>query len=116
VVQIIDATLAANNFGDTREGGLAGPAGLFMVVAMAVILVLLIRNMNKRLRRLPDKFPTAAERAREAEAAKAADGVAKSEAAGPGAATSAVESPAGGTEVAKGEEAGPAAKGDGRSE
>jgi hypothetical protein len=49
--------LAENNFGDTRTGGLAGPMGLFMIVVLAIATVLLIRNMNARLRRLPDRFP-----------------------------------------------------------
>jgi hypothetical protein len=49
--------LAENNFGDTRSGGLAGPMGLFIIVLMGVATVLLIRNMNSRLRRLPDRFP-----------------------------------------------------------
>lgn len=49
--------LAENNFGDTRSGGLAGPMGLFLIVVLAVATVLLIRNMNARLRRLPDRFP-----------------------------------------------------------
>ncbi|WP_089156678.1 hypothetical protein [Micromonospora sp. NBS 11-29] len=49
--------LAENNFGDTRTGGLAGPMGLLMIVALATVTVLLIRNMNARLRRLPDRFP-----------------------------------------------------------
>lgn len=48
---------AANNFGDTRSGGLAGPMGLFLIVLLATATVLLIRNMNSRLRRLPDQFP-----------------------------------------------------------
>ena len=48
--------LAVNNFGDTRSGGLAGPMGLFIIVLMSIATVLLIRNMNKRLRRLPDSF------------------------------------------------------------
>ena len=47
---------AVNNFGDTREGGLAGPMGLFIIVLLSIATVLLIRNMNKRLRRLPDSF------------------------------------------------------------
>jgi len=47
---------AVNNFGDTRSGGLAGPMGLFIIVMMSIATVLLIRNMNKRLRRLPDSF------------------------------------------------------------
>jgi hypothetical protein len=49
--------LAENNFGDTRTGGLAGPMGLFLIVALATVTILLIRNMNARLRRLPDRFP-----------------------------------------------------------
>lgn len=50
--------LAENNFGDTREaGGLAGPMGLFLIVVLGVATVLLIRNMNSRLRRLPERFP-----------------------------------------------------------
>jgi hypothetical protein len=59
--------LAVNNFGDTRSGGLAGPAGLFIIVLMSIGTVLLIRNMNKRLRRLPDSFddPEAQRRAAE---------------------------------------------------
>ena len=51
-------TIAVNNFGDTRSGGLAGPTGLFIIVMMSIATVLLIRNMNKRLRRLPDSFET----------------------------------------------------------
>jgi hypothetical protein len=49
--------LAENNFGDTRTGGLAGPMGLFLIVLLGIATVLLIRNMNARLRRLPDRFP-----------------------------------------------------------
>ncbi|PZF87412.1 hypothetical protein [Micromonospora deserti] len=49
--------LAQNNFGDTRTGGLAGPMGLFLILLLATATVLLIRNMNARLRRLPDRFP-----------------------------------------------------------
>jgi hypothetical protein len=49
--------LAVNNFGDTRSGGLAGPMGLFIILLLAAATVLLIRNMNARLRRLPDRFP-----------------------------------------------------------
>jgi hypothetical protein len=45
-----------NNFGDTRGGALAGPLGLFIVSMLAIATVLLIRNMNKRLRRLPASF------------------------------------------------------------
>ncbi|MEV5768709.1 hypothetical protein AB0L34_29660 [Micromonospora sp. NPDC052213] len=49
--------LAQNNFGDTRSGGLAGPMGLFLILILGTATVLLIRNMNARLRRLPDRFP-----------------------------------------------------------
>ena len=63
----MDFELAVNNFGDTRSGGLAGPMGLFIIVLMSIATVLLIRNMNKRLRRLPDSFPDPAAARREAE-------------------------------------------------
>ncbi len=49
--------LATNNFGDTRSGSLAGPMGLFIILLLAIATVLLIRNMNARLRRLPERFP-----------------------------------------------------------
>jgi hypothetical protein len=49
--------LAENNFGNTRTGGLAGPMGLFLIVLLGTATVLLIRNMNARLRRLPQSFP-----------------------------------------------------------
>jgi hypothetical protein len=62
--------LTVNNFGDTRSGGLAGPMGLFIIVLMSIATVLLIRNMNKRLRRLPDSFPDAQQTQREAEIAR----------------------------------------------
>jgi hypothetical protein len=53
---IAAAVLAENNFGDTRNGGLAGPMGMFLIILLAIITVLLIRNMNSRLRRLPASF------------------------------------------------------------
>jgi hypothetical protein len=61
---------AVNNFGDTRSGGLAGPMGLFLIILMCVATVLLIRNMNKRIRRLPDSFVGTTERERVAEIAR----------------------------------------------
>jgi hypothetical protein len=61
---------AVNNFGDTRSGGLAGPMGLFVIVLLCIATVLLIRNMNKRLRRLPDSFPANEQTQREAEIAQ----------------------------------------------
>lgn len=45
-----------NNFGDTRGGAVAGPLGLFVLSILAIGTVLLIRNMNKRLKRLPNSF------------------------------------------------------------
>jgi hypothetical protein len=49
--------LAENNFGDTMSDGLAGPMGLLIIVLLAIATVFLIRNMNSRLRRLPERFP-----------------------------------------------------------
>jgi hypothetical protein len=46
-----------NNFGDNLGDGIAGPLALLIIVLLAVATVLLIRNMNARLRRLPDRFP-----------------------------------------------------------
>jgi hypothetical protein len=66
----VDVIFAVNNFGDTRSGGLAGPMGLFVIVLMSIATVLLIRNMNKRLRRLPDSFPDGQQTEREAEIAR----------------------------------------------
>ena len=54
---MITSVLAQNNFGDTESDGLAGPMGLLIIVLLAVATVLLIRNMNSRLRRLPERFP-----------------------------------------------------------
>jgi hypothetical protein len=49
--------VADNNFGDTMSGGLAGPMGLLVILLLAIGTILLIRNMNTRLRRLPERFP-----------------------------------------------------------
>lgn len=56
--------LAQNYFGNTRSGSLAGPVGGFLIAVLVVFTALLIRNMNARLRRLPERFPdrTAAQR------------------------------------------------------
>jgi hypothetical protein len=63
-------SFAVNNFGDTESGGLAGPMGLLVIVLMCIATVLLIRNMNKRLRRLPDSFSSPEQTQREAEIAR----------------------------------------------
>ncbi|MEU4159345.1 hypothetical protein [Actinoplanes sp. NPDC026670] len=80
----MDFVVAVNNFGDTRSGGLAGPMGLFLIVLMCVATVLLIRNMNKRIRRLPDSFPVASERDRVSEIARGGDAAQRSGAAASG--------------------------------
>ena len=46
----------------TGDGGLAGPIGLVLVLLIAVATVLLIRNMDRRLKRLPRSFPPPPER------------------------------------------------------
>ncbi len=49
--------LADNNFGDTRSGdGLAGPMALLVILLLGAGTIFLIRNMNKRIKRLPEKF------------------------------------------------------------
>jgi hypothetical protein len=48
--------LADNNFGDTRGGGLAGPTGLAIILLLVIGTIFLIRSMNARLRRLPERF------------------------------------------------------------
>ncbi|WP_051366178.1 hypothetical protein [Hamadaea tsunoensis] len=48
--------IADNNFGDTRSGGLAGPMGLLLIIVLGAATVLLIRNMGKRIKRLPSSF------------------------------------------------------------
>lgn len=59
---------AVNNFGDTRGGGLAGPMALLIILALVGVTIFLIRNMNARLRRLPDRFPAEPPKRTEAEA------------------------------------------------
>lgn len=46
-----------SQFGPEREGALAGPTGLFFILLIAAALIFLIRNMNKHLRKIPDRFP-----------------------------------------------------------
>lgn len=48
---------AGNDFGDNLGDGVAGPLGLLIIVLLVIATVLLVRNMNARLRRLPDHFP-----------------------------------------------------------
>ncbi len=64
---IVEFLAQDNYFGDTRSGGLAGPTGLVIILLLAVGTVLLIWNMNSRLRRLPERFPNQEERTPEDE-------------------------------------------------
>ena len=48
--------LASNDFGDTQTDGIAGPLGLLIIVVLVILTVLLIRNMNHRIKRLPESF------------------------------------------------------------
>ena len=41
----------------TETSSYAGPLGLLIVVLIGVATVLLILNMNKRIKRLPPRFP-----------------------------------------------------------
>jgi hypothetical protein len=54
---MITQVLADNTFGDTMSDGVAGPMGLLIILLLGIATVLLIRNMNSRLRRLPERFP-----------------------------------------------------------
>ncbi len=102
--------LAVNNFGDTRSGGLAGPMGLFIIVLLAIATVLLIRNMNKRLRRLPDSFEQQPAPGRAAEVARLDADPRRPGAGSTGAGVDEDRSaPAGGSGEAQVNDAGPAA-------
>ncbi len=46
----------SNNFGDTVPAAIAGPTGLFLILALGAATVFLIVNMNKRLKKLPHSF------------------------------------------------------------
>ncbi|HEX3733205.1 MAG TPA: hypothetical protein VHU91_09830 [Mycobacteriales bacterium] len=60
-----------NNFGDTMSSGVAGPIAGIVILLLGIATVLLIRNMNKRLRRLPSQFENEAKPADLAAAAPA---------------------------------------------
>jgi hypothetical protein len=46
----------------------AGPLGLLIVLLLGVATVLLIRNMDKRVKRLPREFPDPTRRERDTDA------------------------------------------------
>jgi len=48
---------AANDFGDDLGDGVAGPIGLLIIVLLVIATVLLMRSMNKHLKRVPEKWP-----------------------------------------------------------
>ena len=50
---VLAQVLAATN---PQSAG-AGPVGLVLVLLLGVAIVLLIRNMDRRLKRLPREFP-----------------------------------------------------------
>ena len=43
-------------------GSLAGPAALLIILVLLVATVFLVRNMDKRLKKLPREFPPTPER------------------------------------------------------
>lgn len=60
--------LASNYFGDTLPQAQAGPLGLLVIVLLGVGLWLLIRSMNRHLRKMSTSFdPAAVERRRRGE-------------------------------------------------
>ncbi len=54
---MLTRVLAGGGFGDNVPDGLIGPMGLLIILLLGIATVLLIRNMNSRLRRLPERFP-----------------------------------------------------------
>ncbi len=54
---MLTRVLADGGFGDNVPDGLIGPMGLLIILLLGIATVLLIRNMNSRLRRLPERFP-----------------------------------------------------------
>lgn len=62
--------ILAQEFGPERDQAMAGPLGLFVTVFLVVVTILLIRGMNKHVRRLNDRV---AREAAEAAAATAPD-------------------------------------------
>ncbi len=60
--------ILAQEFGPERDQAMAGPLGLFVTVFLVVVVVLLIRGMNKHVRRLGERVD------REEAAMRAAEG------------------------------------------
>lgn len=51
------AYLAENHFGDNWAQAQSGPLGLLIILLLLLLTWLLIRNMGKHLRRVPERFP-----------------------------------------------------------
>jgi hypothetical protein len=47
--------ILAQEFGPERDQAMAGPLGLFVTVFLVVVTILLIRGMNKHVRRLNER-------------------------------------------------------------
>jgi hypothetical protein len=77
------ASTDQNNFGDTRSGALAGPLGLVFILLLGLATVLLIRNMNSRIRRLPESFDQKGADGGEPSPGDTAEGAGEPESAGP---------------------------------
>ncbi|QSB05979.1 hypothetical protein [Natronoglycomyces albus] len=43
-------------FGPERDGALAGPIGMVIIMSLLAVTVLLVMNMSKRVKRLPQSF------------------------------------------------------------
>ncbi len=53
----------AQDFGPDRAPALAGPFGLFLTLFLIVVVIFLIRGMNKHIRRLNTRLQTEADAA-----------------------------------------------------
>jgi uncharacterized membrane protein len=59
-----DVIAQTQEFGPDRDQAMAGPLGLFVTVFLVVVTVLLIRGMNKHIRRLNQRVEREAAEAR----------------------------------------------------
>jgi hypothetical protein len=57
--------------GQGEEFGKASPVALVVILSLALVTILLIRGMSKRIRRLPASFDTTSEQESKAEKEKA---------------------------------------------
>lgn len=66
--------LAQDEFGPERDQAMAGPLGAFVTVFLVIVIIFLVRGMNKHVRRSNERF----EREAAAESALAESGTAES--------------------------------------